>query len=88
MEIWENLRDSYRNFESMTDLITQKLVGLRALDDNDIRGTSMKDLGRLVGVRNAIMELDICANRKYCEHWEILDALLEKMITVFFVDTT
>lgn len=38
------------------------------------------------------MELNICSNRNYNEHWEILDALLEKMISflsdLYFVDTT
>lgn len=42
VEIWKILGISHMNFESITDLITQQLVGLRALGDNEIRGTSMK----------------------------------------------
>lgn len=82
VEIGKNLRNSYMNFESITDLITQKLVGLRALDDDDIRGTSLKNLNRLLGLRNTILELNISSNRNYGEHWEILDGLLERMITM------
>lgn len=72
------------NFESITDLITQKLVGLDALGDNDIHGTSLKDLGRLIGIRNTIFELNICTTRNYGEHLGILDAFSTKMVTVLF----
>ena len=82
VEIGKNLRTSYMNSESIADLITQKLVGLRAFGDDDIRGTSLKDLKRLLGIRNTILELNMCSNRNYGEHWEILDWLLERMIKI------
>ncbi|KAF6239490.1 hypothetical protein HO173_002034 [Letharia columbiana] len=75
--VWENHGHSCTNFESITDLITQKLVGLDALGDNDIHGTSLKDLGRLVGIRNTIFQLNICTTRNYGEYWGILDAFKE-----------
>lgn len=82
VEIGKNLRNSYMNFESITDLITQKLVGLQALGDDDISGSSLKDLDRLLGIRNTILDLNICSNRNYGEHWKILDGLLERKITI------
>lgn len=79
VKVWKNLGHSYMNFESIADLITQKLVGLGALGDND---SSLKNLGRLVGIRNTMVELNVCSTRNYGEHWGFLDAFLKKMITV------
>lgn len=82
VEVWKNLRHSDMNFEPITDLITQKLVGLGTLGDNDLLDTSLKDIGRLVDIRNMIIELDICSTRNYGEHWLILDAYLKNMIAM------
>ena len=82
VEIGKNLRSSYMNFDSIADLITQKLVGLRALGDDDTRDTSLKDLKRLLVIRNRILDLNICSNRNYGEHWKILDGLLKRTITI------
>ncbi|CAD6579855.1 MAG: hypothetical protein ASARMPREDX12_009388 [Alectoria sarmentosa] len=46
--VWKNLGNSYMNFELITDLITQKLVGLGTFGDNDLHGVSLKDVGRLI----------------------------------------
>lgn len=81
VEVWKNLRCSHLNFETISDLITQKLVGLGALCDNDMHGTSLKGLGRLIGIRNTMVELDSCSVTSYGEYWSILDALLKMMIT-------
>lgn len=59
VNIWKKFDNSRMNFESINDLITQKLVGLRVLGDSDIRGNSLKDLNRLVDMRNTIMALNI-----------------------------
>lgn len=80
--VWKNLGNSYMNFELITDLITQKLVGLGTFGDNDLHGASLKDVGRLVDIRNTIVEFSICSTRNYGEHWQILDAFLKKMITI------
>ena len=91
VEVWKNLGNSHMSFESITDLITQKLVGLGAFGENDLRDTCLQDLGRLVHLRNKILELDICTTRHYGEHWGILDAFLKKMITFFdarYMNTT
>ena len=45
VQVWKNLDHSYTNLESITHLITQKLVGLGAFGEDDIRGTSLKDHG-------------------------------------------
>ncbi|KAL9132746.1 MAG: hypothetical protein Q9175_006080 [Cornicularia normoerica] len=82
VKVWKNLGHSYMNFESIADLITQKLVGLGALGDNDIHDSSLKNLGRSVGIRNTMVELNVCSTRNYGEHWGFLDAFLKKMITV------
>ena len=84
VEVWKNLGSSHMNFESITDLITQKLVGLGAFDENDFREDidSLQDLGRLVDLRNKILDLNICTVRNYGEHWVSFDATLKKMITV------
>lgn len=82
MQVWKNVGHSYMNFESINDLITQKLVGLGAFGEADIRGTALKDLGCLIDIRNTILELNICSTRNYGEHWSIFDALLKKTITV------
>ncbi len=90
VEVWKNLGNSHMNFESITDLIMQKLVGLGAFGENDLCDTSLY-LDRLVDLRNKILELNICTTRHYGEYWAILDALLKNMITWFdtrYVDTT
>ena len=66
--VWKNLGNSYMNFELITDLITQKLVGLGTFGDNDLHGVSLKDVGRLVDIRNTIVEFNICSTRIYGEH--------------------
>ena len=81
VEVWKNLGNSYMNSEPITELITQKLAGLASINDNDLHGTSLKDLGRILDVRNTIVELEICSTRNYGELWEILDGFLKKMIT-------
>ena len=81
VQVWKNLNHSYTNFESITHLVTQKLVGLGASGEDDIRGTSLKDLGCLIDIHNTILELNICSTRNYGEHWSIFDAFLKKMIT-------
>lgn len=60
VEVWMNLGNSYMNFEPVTDLITQKLIGLGTLGDNDLCGVSLKDIGCLVDIRNTIVEFNIC----------------------------
>lgn len=75
--VWKIHGHSCMNFESITDLITQKLVGLDALGDNGIHGTSLKDLGRFIGIPNTIFQLNICSTRNYAEHLGILDAFKE-----------
>lgn len=82
VEVWKNVGRSNMNFEAITDLITQKLVGLGALREDDLHGTSLEDLGRVVDLRNTLVQLKICPMRNYGEHWGILDAFLKKMITI------
>ena len=81
VDVWKTLGSSYMNSESIADLVTQKLVGLGPLGAKNLRGISLNDLGRLVDMRNTIVELDICSKRFYGEHWQILDAFFQKMIT-------
>ncbi len=93
VDVWKNLGNSHMNFESITDLITQKLVGLGAFSDLDLccGGFSIQYLARLIDLRNKILELNICTTRHYGEHWGILDAFLKNVITwldIRYVDTT
>ena len=80
VEVWKNLRTSDENVELITYLIKQKLVGLGAFTLYDIQGTSTKDLGRSLDLRNTIIEFDICKLGSNDEHWQILDAFLNSMI--------
>ena len=72
-----NLASSCVNFEYTTDLIVEKLVGLRVFGENDLHGASVEDLGRFFDIRNTIVERQVYLPRNYGEHWPVLDAFLQ-----------
>lgn len=81
VDVWKKLGNLYMNSGSITNLITQKLDGLVALDENEICGTSWKELGRLVEIRKTLIELENCSGQEeYEEFCQNSDTFIGKTI--------